>query len=148
MNRFEFQGFVDELEKAFWPVDRDEEKRVAALDLYYERLRYALEEDMRKAVKYLLDTHEKKAFPLISEIKAAIDKCAKLIPDEINKSKCMDCGGQGVAIVKINDDPMYNTTLKPCHCDAGRIWRRRAEEWRVKRGIDIDAQKMEEETPF
>jgi len=147
MNRFEFQGFVDEMEKAFWPVDRDDEKKESALDLYFERLRYATEEDMRKAVKYLLDTHDKKAFPLISEIKTAIDKCADLIPDEISKSRCMDCGGQGVSIVKL-DDGTAHTVLKPCHCDAGRIWRKRAKQYFAKRGIDMDTLKEEQETPF
>ena len=62
MSRQEFEKFMIDLERVYYPLDRDQEKRNEALDIYYERLKDIPPDVMKKAIGHIFDTHERKTF--------------------------------------------------------------------------------------
>lgn len=116
-----FNDLMDSLAEAFVPISHKKK------DIYYDRLRDTDVDLLKKAVEILIDSYPYNRFPLVSEIKGAIDEISSknfLLLSGREIFRCERCGGTGILLEK---DVEGKVSASPCDCVKGqkrkRAWK-------------------------
>lgn len=158
----EFEFFVIKLETVFNSIskktDPNEEEREKIITAYYSRLENVDKETMGRAIDYLYDNHETKAFPAIKQIRDAINEITGIYllekEQEIKEGnvRCFTCDGIGAVIRDKEWEGKTYPTVIPCSCKAGEIWIKRWKNYLSKKGflnVGIkNIKEIEEEAPY
>ena len=127
LSEIQFENSIRDLELMFGTIEQDSRRRDDKIAIYYERLRNTSEKILKKAIKYLVDVHPYKRFPLVQELRNAIDQVVRSssVPsqqDLENRSlvTCEACQGTGHVLKDVIEvDGYKHTVANPCQCLEG-----------------------------
>lgn len=127
ISELQFEKSIQELELMFGPIENDMSRRGDKISIYYDRLKFTSERILQRAVNHLIDMHPWKRFPLVQEIRAAIDQAAQYNPRPAQDDSedlgfvCEVCCGTGHALKEVIEEDGYkHTVASPCQCKEGR----------------------------
>jgi hypothetical protein len=118
-----FEELIQKIEAMTNTISVDEIKRDLVIREWHERFGHLDYFLFVKAVDLLIDNHDKKKFPLVSEMFASVRLAREAIPvdREINEAECPRCHGQGLVITLAKDSC---GVAKPCNCKEGQSYER------------------------
>ncbi len=124
LSEVQFEASVRDLELMFGPIEQDSSRRDSKISVYYDRLKFADERILSRAVKYLIDVHAYKRFPLVQEVRDAISQVTKNVqgpePGSESLVTCEACHGTGHRMMeKIESNRYKHTVATPCQCREG-----------------------------
>lgn len=133
-----FEWLMADLEQVFNPMAESKIKRDAILEKYYNRLKYNNEDTLKKAAAFLLDTHPYKRFPLIQEIRNAVDQVSKersyATPEDLRGGfPCPFCNDTGAVLEPYVHFGREYVKASACTCKEGEKFEKRWREYLVKR---------------
>jgi len=98
---------------------RDPPKK--ANEIYWEALRETSAEIFEKACDVILNTYDKKEFPMLPIFRSAIEQANREKSSSIPFPDCRFCRSVGVIIT---NDHEGRTVAHPCTCSKGQIYRK------------------------
>ena len=114
MTELEFKESIDRL-KGYLKVSLDKED----YETYFRRFYRMPKSTFDQVIDHLMDTHERRTFPLIAEFAAAVRdvmiKRSEATADELDHVLCHDCWGEG----RVIEPDGGQGQERFCHCAAG-----------------------------